>query len=242
MIALDLTVSVLLAAGTFAGAAFQGMVGFGLAFTVVPLLAVVEPLAIPTVPMLLTLPMVFGNLIADLAHIDLRGSGLIVLGRIPGTLIGAGLLMLVRPEVLGIVVGCALLASVVIGVREAPPLTDRNRMAAGLASGVMGTAAGLGGPPVSMVYPGQPAPVFRATVSTALLVGIGLSLTAVVVLERSSQQHVLMSLALMPAAVLGLGVSRVWGRNVSGKQLQRFVLGLGGVAAVGTITEALLNV
>lgn len=242
MIALDPTVWALLVIGTCAGAAFQGLVGFGLAFTVVPLLAVVEPLAIPTVPLLLTLPMVVGNIVADLAHIDLRGSGLIVLGRIPGTLIGAGLLLLVRPEVLGIVVGCALLASVAIGVREAPPLTDRNRLVAGLASGVMGTAAGLGGPPVSMVYRGQPAAVLRATVSTALLVGIGLSLTAVVVLDRGTQQHVLLSLVLVPAAVLGLGVSRVWGRNVSGKQLQRFVLGLGGVAAVGTITQALLNV
>jgi uncharacterized membrane protein YfcA len=242
VIALDPTVWVLLALGTFAGAAFQGLVGFGLAFTVVPLLAVVEPLAIPTVPLLLTLPMVVGNMIADLAHIDLRGSGLIVLGRIPGTLIGAGLLMAVRPEVLGIVVGCALLASVVIGVREAPPLTDRNRLAAGLASGVMGTAAGLGGPPVSMVYRGQPAAVFRATVSTALLVGIALSLSAVVVLDRGSQAHVLLSLALVPAAVLGLAVSRRWGRSVSGKQLQHFVLGLGGVAAVGTIAQSLAHV
>jgi uncharacterized membrane protein YfcA len=242
MIALDLTLWVLLAAGTFAGAAFQGLVGFGLAFTVVPLLAVLEPLAIPTVPLLLTLPMVLGNLIADVAHIDLRGSGLIILGRLPGTLIGACLLMLVRPEVLGIVVGCALLASVMLGVREAPPVTDRNRLAAGLASGVMGTAAGLGGPAVSLVYRGQPAPVFRATVSAALLVGIGLSLTAVVVLERSSLQQALMALALVPAAVLGLGVSRVWGRNVSRKQLQRFVLGLGGVAAVATITQSLLSI
>lgn len=242
MIALDPTVWVLLAAGTFAGAAFQGLVGFGLAFTVVPLLAVIEPLAIPTVPLLLTLPMVVGNMIADLPHIDLRGSGLIVIGRIPGTLIGAGLLVLVQPDVLGIVVGCALLASVVIGVREAPPLTDRNRLTAGFASGVMGTAAGLGGPPVSMVYRGQPPAVLRATVSSALLVGIGLSLTAVVALDRGSQQHVLMSLALVPAAVLGLGVSRIWGRKVSRKQLQHFVLGLGAVAAVGTITQSLLNV
>lgn len=242
MIALDPTIWVLLALGTFAGAAFQGLVGFGLAFTVVPLLAVVEPLAIPTVPLLLTLPMVIGNMVADLTHIDLRGSGLIVLGRVPGTLIGAALLMLVRPEVLGLVVGCALLSSVVIGLRDAPPLTDRNRLTAGFASGLMGTAAGLGGPPVSMVYRGQPGPVFRATVSAALLVGIALSLSVVAALDRGSYQHVLLSVALMPAAILGLGVSRRWGRNVSGKQLQHFVLGLGGVAAVGTIAQSIAHV
>lgn len=242
MIALDLTVWVLLALGTFAGAAFQGLVGFGLAFTVVPLLAVVEPLAVPVVPLLLTLPMVVGNMAADLAHVDLRGSSLIVMGRIPGTVVGAGLLMLVRPEVLGIVVGCALLASVVIGLRAAPPLTDRNRLVAGLASGVMGTAAGLGGPPVSMVYRGQPAPVFRATVGATLLVGIALSLSAVVVLDRASREHVLLALALVPAAVAGVSASRRWGRNVSGQQLQYFVLGLGGVAAVGTIAQGLVHV
>lgn len=214
------------------------MVGLGLALTVVLLLAVIEPLAILTVPLLLTLPMVVGNIVAD---VDLRGSGLIILGRIPGTLIGAGLLILVRPEVLGVVVACALLVSILIGVREAPLLTDRNRLVAGVASGIMGTAAGLGGPPVSMVYRGQPAAVFRATVSTALPAGIALSPVAVVVLERGNPQHVFLSLALVPAAVLGLLVSRAWGRNVSGKRLQQFVLGLGGVAAIATITQALLN-
>ena len=39
MIALDPMVWGLLIAGAFVGAAFQGLVGFGLAFTAVPLLA-----------------------------------------------------------------------------------------------------------------------------------------------------------------------------------------------------------
>jgi uncharacterized membrane protein YfcA len=47
----DLLTWSLLLGATFLGAAFQGVVGFGLAFTIVPLLAIVEPLAVPTIPL-----------------------------------------------------------------------------------------------------------------------------------------------------------------------------------------------
>lgn len=93
-----------------------------------------------------------------------------------------------------------------------------------------------------MAYQGQPAPVFRATVSVALLAGVTMSLTAVVLLGRGSREHVMLALALVPAAALGLVVSRRFGGDISAKQLQRFVLGLGAVAAVGTISQSLPNV
>lgn len=146
MTGLEWSTWLLLGLSTFFGASSQGLVGFGLAFTLVTLLAVVERLAIPTMPLILALPMVLGNFAGDLRDLDVRGSALIILGRLPGTVIGAGLLALVATDVLGVVVGIALLVSIAAGLRTVPRLTDRSWIAAGVISGVMGTAAGLGGP------------------------------------------------------------------------------------------------
>ena len=88
----------LLAAVTMLGACFQGSVGFGLSFTVVPLLTFLEPVAIPTVPLLVALPLLVGTVIRDLPDLDLRGSGWLVLGRFPGTVMGAALLWAISPE------------------------------------------------------------------------------------------------------------------------------------------------
>ena len=179
-----LTWALLLVAAVLGGC-FQGSVGFGLGFTVVPLLVVVEPTAVPTVPLLLGLPLLAGTVLDDLSALDLGGSGWLVLGRLPGTALGAGLLLVVDDHLLGLVVGAVLLVTVAASLTGAtPPLTRGTRLGAGFASGVMGTAAGVGGPPLSMLYRDQGGRVLRATVGVALMVGVAMSLSAVVVTGR----------------------------------------------------------
>lgn len=238
----DLLTWALLLGATFLGAAFQGVVGFGLAFTIVPLLAVVEPLAVPTVPLLLALPLLVGVVLTDVGSLDVRGSGLLMLGRLPGTVLGGALLLLVQTSLLGVLVGVALLVSVAAAVRAAAPtLTTRTQLLAGFASGVMGTAAGMGGPPLSLAYRGRPASVLRPTISVALLAGVGMSMAAVLALGRWDPGHGLLALSLLPPALAGLVASRLVNRRLRARSVLRFVLVLGAVAGVATILHALLR-
>ena len=233
-----LTWGLLLVAAVLGGC-FQGSVGFGLGFTVVPMLVVIEPTAVPTVPLLLGLPLLTGTVLDDLSALDLGGSGWLVLGRLPGTALGAGLLLVVDDHLLGLVVGAVLLLTVAASLTGAtPPLTRGTRLGAGFASGVMGTAAGVGGPPLSILYRNQGGRVLRATVGVALMVGVAMSLTAVVVAGRWELGHALLAIILLPASMLGWWASRRVNRRVDDRWMSRIVLGLGAVAGVAAVVQA----
>jgi uncharacterized membrane protein YfcA len=135
-------------AAVFVGSVVQGAVGFGLALVAAPVLFMIDPRLVPG-------PLVFASMLLttltafrDRDAIDTSGLGWSMVGRLPGTLLGAALLALLPPERLAaplgvlVILGVALSASGV-HVRVNP----RTLMGAGLLSGFMGTASSIGGPP-----------------------------------------------------------------------------------------------
>jgi len=55
------------------GAVVQGAVGFGLNLVVVPVVAVLEPAALPAAMIIMALPMTAGSAIREPSHTDLSG-------------------------------------------------------------------------------------------------------------------------------------------------------------------------
>jgi uncharacterized membrane protein YfcA len=241
MFGLQLAAWVGLFVATCLGACFQGSVGFGLSFTIVPFLVVLEPSAIPTVPVLVVLPIVIATVSRDFAHVDLRGSGWLIVGRLPGTVVGAVLLTFISAKAMGLAVGILLLASVAaIVARFRPRLSRETQLAAGFASGVMGTAAGLGGPPISLVYRGESGATMRSTANLAILAGTVMTFSAVLATDRWDPAHALLAVSLMPASFIGFLISRFANRHLSVIGLQRAVLVFATTAALGAIAQALL--
>ena len=117
----------------------QGAVGFGLALVVVVLL-----LAMSTA----------GFMVArEWRFADARGLVWILSGRLDGALGGVGLLALIPAGFLSMLFGGLVLAAVLASLaRPKIPLRNGTRLAGGVASGVMGTAGGIGGPPLALVY------------------------------------------------------------------------------------------
>ena len=108
---------------------------------------------------------------ADPAHgvpgahaIDLRGIKWAMLGRVAGTIVAGGILAIVAADTLVLLFGVFILAAVamsVSGLRFLP--TGRALVAAGVLSGVLGTVAAVGGPPLALPLPGRlPAPASGA--------------------------------------------------------------------------------
>jgi uncharacterized protein len=87
-------------------------------------------------------------------------------------------------------------------------LNVRIKFVGGVASGVMGTAGGIGGPPLALVYQGRSGPEIRSTLAVAFVVGTGLSLIALFLSGRVGVEHVLLTLQLLPGMLLGLFSTR----------------------------------
>lgn len=72
------------------GALIQGSLGFGFAFAVGPALTLVQPEAVPTTIVLLSLPMVALMAWRERGSIRVHDFLWITAGRLPGTLVGQG--------------------------------------------------------------------------------------------------------------------------------------------------------
>ena len=190
------------------GAAIQGSVGFGLALVAVPVLVLIDPGFIPGP--FLCVAIAFSLLVAvrERRSIDFGQIKWALGGRIPGNFVGAAVLVALPRDQIAVMFGVLVLAAVAI---SASPLrmqpTASKLLGAGLLSGVMGTTAAVGGPPIALLLQHQPGPKLRGTLSGFFFVGAIVSLLALVAVGRFARAELLMASTLMPGMLLGFLIS-----------------------------------
>lgn len=223
------------------GALIQGSIGFGLGFAAAPAMALIYPEAVPATLLILAIPMVGIIVLRERSSINVRGFLLITAGRIPGTIAGVLILVAAPASLLAVVLGLLILAGVimsVIGTRF--ELRDRNQFVAGFASGIMGTAAAIGGPPVALVYQDRPGGELRSTLSLAFAVGVVMSLVALAIAGKVHGWHALFALELLPGLLLGLLLSNLAAPFLDKRWLRPTVLAFAAVSAAVVIVEGLI--
>ncbi len=140
-------------------------------------MTLIHPEAGPTTLRIITLPMVMAIALRERSSTNVRGFLLITTGRISGTLAGVLILVVVPASLLAVVLRLLILAGVIMSVIGTSfELRDRNQLLARLAPGSVGTAAGIGGPPVALVYQDRPGAELRSMLSLAFVVGVIMSL------------------------------------------------------------------
>jgi uncharacterized membrane protein YfcA len=141
-------------------------------------------------------------------HVDLGGMGPVLIGRLPGTLIGLGLLVALPAREMSLTFGVMLLVAVAMTasrLRFEP--TPRALAGAGLLSGIMSMTTSAGGPPLALVYQSSAGATLRATLSGHFLVGAAISLVALRGGGRLGESEVLLAALLAPGLVVGFLVS-----------------------------------
>ena len=201
---LTLTLVVAAAIATVVGAVIQGAIGFGINLVTVPVFALIEPEALPVAAILLGLPISITMLLHEHDALDRAGIGWIIVGRIPGTVLGtiivAGASIAVRQGLTGVFVVLASVASV-----WAPPVPVRRetQVAGGLVSGVTGTAAGIGGPPLALLYQRQSGPTIRSTLAASFFFGTLLSLALLAIAGEVEWAQIALGAILAPFVIVG---------------------------------------
>ncbi len=234
---------VLLSSGIVALAAFtQGAVGFAFAIITAPFLLLILPWAVPGTVIILAIPVTVFVGIRERRAINLAEVGWIVLGLIPGSVVGAMFVRTISGRTLDIVLASLVLIAVAVswsGVRV--PMTRATQAVVGLSSGVMGTVSSIGGPPLALLYRHHAAGHLRATLSWVFAVAGVIAVVALSVAGALTSRQVALAVALLPATVVGLAASTVVARFLRPEGVRAAVLILCVVAAGGVLIRAVAN-
>jgi uncharacterized membrane protein YfcA len=227
------------------GAAVQGTIGFGFGVISVPLLSLVDPVLVPVPQLLAVIPLTLATFWRERNDVDLSGTGWIIAGRFPGALLGLGLLSLASgasgARLLDVLIACSVLAAVAI---QASPVhirpTPTSKLLAGIASGVTGLVASIGGPPIGLLYRGEAGATIRSTLAAVFAIGLTITVATRVAANRITGDDVRLALAIIPAMAVGfLGSYRLRGL-IEGERLRVGILVVSTLAAAGLLVRALI--
>lgn len=218
------------------GAFVQTAIGFGLAVIAAPLLFFIDPYYVPAPITMCALVLSLFNVYSYRRHVSFRGLGNAVIGRIPGSLSGAALLLWIDKDWLALWIGLSVLGAVGVSLsslRWQP--TPGRLMFAGFMSGFMGTSSSIGGPPMALLWQHQEVNLVRSNLAAFFVVGCVISLAVLVPIGQFGVQQIMLGLPLLPATFLGFLIARRTMRHLPHRQLRIASLALCSVAGAAAV-------
>jgi uncharacterized membrane protein YfcA len=229
------------AVAIFAASCLQASIGFGIGMLAAPIVAIVDPALIPGTLIMLATLVTLIVAIRERDDIDLSGTGWALLGRVPGTIAGALLLAALPERGLAILLGAVVLFGVALAsIGWVPAARRRNVVLAGATSGLLGTATAIGGPPMALVWQRNSGARLRGTMSGFFLIGSLMSLAALAFTGAVDGGTVRTFVLLIPAAVLGYGLSRYVNRFLDRDRLRRLAITVSAIGAAVLIVREVL--
>ncbi|MDF5757927.1 sulfite exporter TauE/SafE family protein [Spongiactinospora sp. TRM90649] len=226
----------------FVGAIVQGGVGFGLGLVAAPVVTILAPEVVPGALQVVNMTLPLFTLAAEWRRADLRGVLWAMLGRLPGSALGALVVVYVSVSALGVFVGLMVLVAVALTARSAGvPRNPATVAAAGFVSGVTGTATGVGGPPMGLVYQDAKGPQIRATLAMYFFLGAAQSLVVLWWVGELTAEAVRFGVVLVPCLVAGFLLSGRLRRYLDRGRVRAGVLGLATVSALALIAQSLVR-
>lgn len=188
----------------FLGSFVQTAIGFGLAIISAPILIIIAPQYVPAPICLVALFISLLNSRKYRSSIELGGLKMAIIGRIPGSIAGAALLVFVSAQTLSLWVGLLVLLAVFISImpfRIEP--TPIRMVFAGFFSGLFGTSSAIGGPPMAILLQHQEANQLRANLSAFFVFSSIISLITLIPVGFLNIEKLWLTLPLLPAAWAG---------------------------------------
>jgi uncharacterized membrane protein YfcA len=214
-----------------AGAAAQAAIGMGLNLFAVPTLALIDPVFVPG-PVL-----VHSFLLASLASYRLRADinrrelGIALAGLLVGTAAAALLLINVGSRHLPRLFGILVLVAVAIAAAGCRvTLTTRALVAASAAAGIMGTIAGVHGPPIALLYQHESPARIRSALLPFFAVANSISLAALAAIGMFGWRELAASALLLPGLALGYLASPWLIRILGARAIRAAILAISAIS------------
>ena len=218
----------------------QSLIGLGYVLLVAPFLVLYNPNFVP-VPMILcglflSLLMVW----RDRKSIDFAGVKSAIVGRVFGNLIAVWLITVISQATFMLIFGALVVTAVILSATNIQfrPTTASVGIA-GFFSGIMGTLAGLGGPPMGIVYQNEKGSVIRGTLAGYFILGTVLSLLFLGIAGRITINELKLFSYMVPGIALGFLLSKYAIRSVEHKHIRKAMLAVSFLAAIMVIVKTL---
>ncbi|RKS68875.1 hypothetical protein BZB76_6012 [Actinomadura pelletieri DSM 43383] len=223
------------------GAIVQSSVGLGVGLVATPIVTMLFPSLMPGAVLVVAAVLPLATLAQEVRDADLRGLGWAFGGRVAGTPLGVLLVAAVPARALGIVIGVVVLAALAATTwsREVP----RNRgtlTTAGVISGATGTASGIGGPPLALLYQRESGPRVRATLAVFFVAGALLSLATLAAAGQLPARQITAGLELLPFVLAGFVLAGPLRSYLDAGRVRRALLIVVGASAVALIARNLI--
>jgi hypothetical protein len=154
--------------------------------------------------------------------------------------VGAWVVATVTTAALQGLIGAFVLLFVLASLVTPPiPVGPGTQVTAGAVSGVTGTAAGIGGPPIALLYQHHAGPEMRSTLAASFFFGTLLSITTLAVAQQVSWDQLLLGTALAPLVVAGSYAGRRFHDFLDRGWMRPAVLVFATVSAFVVIVDAL---
>jgi uncharacterized membrane protein YfcA len=227
---------------TFVAAIVQGTVGFGYAVLAVPILSLVDARLAPVPQILTAFPLTTWAALRERSTVDWRGVFWVLLGRIPGTLLGMGLLAVSTQRTLDLLIGTFVLLSVIVlSTKFELRRSRRVDFAAGMLGTATGYVSGIGGPPIALLFRNASGPTIRASLGVVFAFGIALTVAGRASTGHISSLDVFLGSVLLAPMLAGMALSRRLHARLHDDRVKLVVLSISSLAAVGLLGRALLG-
>jgi uncharacterized membrane protein YfcA len=208
-----------------AGSALQAATGMGMALFAAPLLALIDPAFVPGPVLCAVMALSAAVAWRERAFIDRRILLVALLGFSVGCAIGAVLLAVLIGRDLDRVFAALILAAVFLSVAGLRiRISKLALLIGGAASGVLGTIAGVQGPPIALVLQHEAPDRLRATLCAFFASGSLVSLTALAAAGLFGIGKLGLGFELMPGVALGFAIAPVFASRIERRQARAAVL------------------
>lgn len=225
----------------FLGSFVQTAIGFGLAIVAAPLLILVSPDYVPAPICLVALFISILNALKHRASVEIGGLKMALIGRVPGSVAGGVLLVLVSTDLLALWLGLLVLFAVAVSLLPFRIEPTPARMGiAGFFSGFFGTSSAIGGPPMALLLQHQEANQLRGNLSAFFVFSSIISLIIQMPAGFLTWHHLWISIPLIPASWVGYKLAQLTTHSLPKEKIRLGALALCTVSGATAVWQGLI--
>jgi uncharacterized membrane protein YfcA len=169
-------------------------------------------------------------------EVRLDSIGMALVGRLPGNALGIWLLLAAPMFLLEKLIAIIVLFAVLVTLcRFKLPVNRITLFGAGVLSGIFGTVAAIGGPPMVILMHGLPADRVRGNLAAFFILTSMLTIITLAFANQIQLWHFQVALTFLPAVLVGNAVADAIAHRLDRRLLQGASLALCTLAALGLL-------